>query len=1765
MGIPNQLKKSNKCDIGNIMEKADDEDEFKTKESAIAREIKDCFTFFEIFNKKGLILDDLFDLNLINVYKDIQIIEMQVIENFIKNDKFIRNSLIITKELSESEILLEFGKKMQDQNKNKKNDEMIFYKLTQMVHILGILLFLNIYFFNEQRFESELRALGSIIRNILPFMCAESIKLSSVESFLEVFYHCLGSVKIIVNIDKVQEMCSMQVVINLINVFSIEEINAKIILLVIDIIVHLFVSNSINSSIFMENTLSSVLNAMEEIPKSLKSLKRARICVDLDFSMHYYVYLIIRIIQGICIPNGITLSNDFYSNKQNSMKYHNLARSICNQFSTFFINKLIFNRVKNKDYHYSIGNDIAVVIFSDLLKASLNPKYYICSTITNVILIQLIKISNSFLSNNSNSKINLAYIDTYSKELCIYLLGVSLTTFLKSINYNISLNGLSDNNSGIEKIEYNNEIQNSSVKGEIDCICGNDSFNLDLGERLSCKTCDKVFHFNCINDNIQLEINEDWKCDDCVINVISNELYKNIADNNEMTPGSFNNSKICVVMIIILDYLYRKTGLSTSPTKYETAYQRNIITDVNSSIICSFILEMKSKLKLFNSIQTRGNEKLSNLKVEKNKNVDRKGSEEKGKLFIMLFKEWLYPVTNIHSSLITYSSKFPKLLDSCTIRIWNNYLLKEIKTLSNLVLHCLLANIYNSSLSTMRRIALNSLGQVISARPSLLFINSAILNAILLSLKDKTPKIRERALAIIEKYFSDIYSLKIFGDKYKFEDENKLLLDQIIRTTFDISPLVRLASIKILKILYSKNPTKLYIGSLLLKRALASDETQTIKRLSIDTFISLWFCDSSVINDEMGNSLVDIINYSESKDFNQSIGIEYIGCNSFIGYIQKIIRNNSDSKNAEDLISRWSKVFIDMFLNCENFDNSRKIKDESELKNNILFSEKRLNILKSIEIIGQIYPESIVEIYPHIIVYLKDFSIIKSDVIINICTVLSYVLPLVKDINTKSIEMDLLKIVMDSKSPQLIRSSILCLTSLLSDNSKENCVNDNNILIPIIMESIRNLWEYKHKIYTEIDSIEVKILDSIRRNAWLLGCIYEYSSPSIALTFLNNRIERAKIIETEFGISWVVCNDKSDSITDNGLGNDINVDYNVVDSSNLVFDLMCELFYLLDWNLNKSILFPTLIQFLMNQKQFIKTIKFNNLIKSALKGIRIQENDSNKIKISNSVNNEDLIGVNRSGLCIICLQGILSLLRNYESRAVKENKNNQCNGDLPNDNTTNIFEVQHSEYSTKLEENNGSKIYNTPNNRINKPFRNTDQLESCSPISTLTFENVENPSTVKTNIFGSASQNTTSSSASQPLASNLDILLSIFQETTAERDVRFNKVQKQQICSLILCILEQFNKHGLVNPTSIIPPISGLLFSTNREISYKSYQIICSIFDRFPNLIINKYKDITINGFIYYYSNIKNLLGVYKKEDSDFTLKCIFTNETTEENVQGKTRSELLGTTFEYFSRIYFEKCRGRRIYRESVIKGCCKQLELLLSADEVKGLLNKLSSNINLSDGALLILYTEFVSYLILALPFIYESELLLLLYNLGEMCVSCSQNCNNIHEMNEIVEDDAEMKIYSNSILAITCTSLQKVLKEEYKVNESHMSNFNPYNSINKEKPKYFHIDGEFQGNTNESVTNLISLNRSTIYEYMNSFRERLFNIWELYTKGSSEDLVKFVNEILYLNAHTTIEKVARPGKRKQTKRKSVKRSRNDDKYSDTCSSQSWSPTKR
>ncbi|KAH8740079.1 hypothetical protein FG386_000906 [Cryptosporidium ryanae] len=1763
--IPNQLKKSNKCDVENIMGKVDSENAFKIEEPTNVKVTKDYLSFFEVISEKeNLFVDDLINLNLINIYKDIQINEIQVIENFVKNNRFIKNSIMITKELSESEILLEFGKKIQGSNTDKNNDEMIFDRLIKITHILGIMLFTNIYFFNEQKFESELRTLGSIIRNVLPFIYYDNTKSNS-ELFWEVFYHCLGSVKIIVNVNNIQEMCSTQVIMNLISVFSIEEISAKIILLVIDIIVHLFIRNSINSIAFVENTLNSIFNVMEGIPKSLKSLKKARICIDLDFSMHYYVYLIIRIIQGICIPNDVVLSNDFDSNKQNSIKYHSLAKSICNQFSTFFINKLIFNRVKNKDYHYSTGNDIAAVIFLDMLKASLNPKYYICSTIITVILVQLIKISNSLISSNSNSKINLVQIDTYSKELCIYLLGISLSTFLKNINYNISLNGISgNNNDNLDKVHDNRDIHNTNTSGEIDCICDIYSFNSDFGDKIGCKICDKMFHYNCISDNTYSEINEDWKCDDCVINDISNELNKSMGNDSESISDNLDNSKIHVIVVITLDYLYRKTGLNTSPTKFETINRKRIVTDVNSSVICSFILEMESKLKLFDLNNTKECGKLHNLKANKNKNIER-NDDGKKKLFLMLVKEWFSPVTNVHSSLVTYSSKFPKLLDSCTIRIWNNYLLKEIKALSSLVLHCLLANIYNSSLSTMRRIALNSLGQVISVKPSLLSINNTVLNAILLSLKDKTPKIRERALVIIEKYVSDIYSIQILGNKDKFEDENKLLLNQIIRTTFDISPLVRLASIKILKIIYSKNPTNLYIGSLLLKRALASDETQSIKRLSIDTFISLWFCNTSVINEKMGSSLVEIINYSESKDFNQSVRIEYKGHNSFIGYIKAIIRSNSDDKNAENLISRWSKILIDMFLNCEDFDNLKETK-ESELKDALLFSEKKLNILKSIEIIGQIYPESITEIYPHIIVYLKDFSIIKSDVIINICTVLSYILPLVKSMNTKSIEMDLLKIVMDSKSPQLIRSSILCLTSLVGDNSKENYVNENNIITPIIMESIRNLWEYKCKIEADIGSFEVKALDSIRRNAWLLGCIYEYSSPKIALTFLNNKIERAKIIETEFGISWALYNDKCDSMSDSKLGTVISVDYNVIDSSNFVFDLLCDLFYSLDWNLNKSILFPTLIQFLMNQKQFIKTVKFNTLIRSALRGVRIKENYVNKLKSSdteNSMDNDNLNIAKRSGLCIISLQGIFSLLKNYEYRAIKENKSNQYNDDLLNNSTTDILEAQSNEHSNNIEENTyGSRIYNTPNNRSSKSSKYKDQFEPYSPVSSSTFSNVENLSTVKTNILGSTSQNTTSSSASQPLASNLDILLSLFQETTTENVIRFNKVQKQQISSLILCILELFNKHGLVNPTSIIPPISGLLFSINKEISYKSYQIICSMFDRFPNLIMNKYKEITINGFIYYYSNVKNMFGVYSKEDSDSTLKYIFTKEIAEENIQGKTRSEFLGITFEYFSRIYVEKCRGKKVYRESFIKGFCKQFELLLSIDEVKCLLNKLSSNINMSNKALLMLYIEFVSYLILALPFIYESELLLLLYNLGEICVSCSQNCNNIHETSEII-DELEMKIYSNAILVITCTSLQKILKEEYNVDESHISNFNPYNSIHKEKPKYSHLDVEFQANTNEGVTNIISLNRNKIYESMGNFREKLFNIWELSSRDSStENLVEFVNEILYLNAHTTTEKVTKPGKKK-LKKKSVKRSRDEDQCSDTNSSQSWSPT--
>ncbi|KAF7457336.1 HEAT repeat family protein [Cryptosporidium felis] len=1798
MELPNQLKKGNICGMVNIKDESKIMTVCPEKEVGYSnRKMEQIEVFFDILGNKTPRLADFAGLNLKKIHSEIKKCDYHSLSRYFCKDRLNKNCELILEEIIESELILDFNKKILGNGKEKLLDSVLDESITPIAYVISIFLYFEMLLLNEQTLSKEFRILANITRTILPVVLSENVRNIHLEAFNEAFIGCLENVDSISRARNIPEVYSTQLILGLLAIFSIEDSTPTISRLVVDIIVQLFVSGSLYSNNFLENTFNLILNTMDSIPQTGRAIKKLRICIELDSSMHIYVYLLIRIIQSTCVPNGINPDDNLASLKQISVKRYNLAKFMCSQFATFFINEITLQRTKRRDTHYSIGSDIATVILTDLIKASLSPKYNICSTIVQLILIQIIKLLNRSLTNEEDKeKSRSINLDQYSKELCLNLLGTSLTIICKIIGLSLSTVEFTGNTT-------REEIKGGLGKGDLDdsnskenpkCPCMNSDL-LPKQEIIICGRCKREFHKNCSCNETYLEIYEDWKCEKCTLSSLFDEINTCFKVNGEgFLPAE--SSELGVVLMLVLDCLFRKTAFTVTQINSDSSESASakIVTDPEISVTCTYILEMISRLKL--GLNKSGVEKEETSRTSKRRTKNRSNEfimnqDNIDQFHAMLLTEWTSPITKVHSPLISYSSKLPKLMEANTYKLWNRILIKDFQIIGNLILHCILSNIYNSTITSMRRISLNFLGQVVLVVPSLVFKSEVVLNAIVMSFKDKTPKVRERALAIAEKLFSDIVPFEsnscfkignIGADD--FERVTRLLQEYIFKTAYDVSPLVRMASIKILKALFQRNPDKLNIGAILLKRASSLEETQAIKKLIFDSFVLLWFHNSSSVNIQMAENLVRVINYSESSEFLQSINHNNRYTNHFLNGILLSIQESQTNQDVDSLITRWSNILVDMFINSERIsqnspgvvlnnessaDIKKKMSSNCTEKNNYReFSEKKLQILKTAQVIGKIYPRSITEIYSYIVVYLKDFSQFKSDVMIHICTVLSYILPYIGDLEAENIELDLIRIMTDSRSPQLIRSSILCLCNLISKND-EMKLNENTILSPVILENMRILWDYREKMMNSKLELNLKEIDQVRRSAWLLGCIFEYSCPRLAVAIVNKRLERTKIVETEFGISWVVDSHATDE-EQGGFGKNLGFEDAVFESSNVVFDLICDLFYYLDWNLNKGVLFPTLVQFLINQRQFVKSIKFNNLIKSILKGeivfLEEQEMTLNESMLLNS--NLKLSNKENPSLCIMCLQGVLSLLINYEQQGQREKKiNHEDDSEFSKITGVSVALEQNSQFhdeTNQFGERNsiGNGVFTTPSTRKrqnNQPERN----EVVSPVSSSSFSNTENISSIRTSVFRSASQITSSASASQPIASHLDLFLSLFGETMGNSQGRFPAQQRQLVTSLLLCIIEQLNKQGLVNPTSIIPQISGLLFSAYREVSFKSYQIISSLFERFPNLIINKFKEISIFGFLHCSSNFPSLLGVYQSNTcSEENFFSIFSNEVVPEKVHSRSRSEVLETTLEFFVKIYAEKCRKKKALRENVINGCCKQLKSLLSNDGTEDLLKRLTSTLNIQKRNILVIYVEFISYIILALPYTFESEILLVLYSLGEICVSCTQNLPSEFEQN--IKADLGEQSFRNALLASVCTTIQLILKEEYRISESHISNFDPYNSIVKEKPKFLHLDLELSaGNASDGSANTIALNRGTVYGSLRDLREKLNRIWEISNSiDPSEKLAEFTNEVIYSFAQTTTVRASRPTK-KYAKKKQSKRSREVDECSDS-SSQSWSPSK-
>ncbi|EEA04904.1 HEAT repeat family protein [Cryptosporidium muris RN66] len=1646
-------------------------------------------------------------------------------------------------EIGSVEFYSEFHKKLSTEVADKVSDENVITRISiPCLTLVNLFLKFKDIYTHEEFMEKVYRVLGMHLRYILPNVFSENIKIGKpmLDGYLNIYINSIENLIEIIKTFRISELNAIQLLSFLPYIFVLPDIHPKLMLVTIECIVQLFFSHLYISDKFMEGSLASIFGILDNITTTNKSIKKSKVMVDSQILVHGYTFLILRLIHGVSCPNDIWNGKFGLSALDMAKKHYELVKKICSQFAGYYINKLVITKSKQRDGYNNHNGDIASMLLVDLVKSSTSPKFCLSKLLIQIIIIQLIKISNSALTSNTLVGSLAQLVDTSSRELSITLIGLSLPIVQSvcNISKNIVLGAKVDNISlENEKVKVNSE--------DIGCYCLNNE-GISQAAMLDCDKCHRWFHMKCVSVEPS-NVPEIWNCDDCILEQVKVEVCHGIkSEELKLDIGDILN----ISAISIFHYLtitnFNMIGMTRDIIENSTIF------DLNSSIRSSFILEILMRLNAQSNDENKKKEIFRHKKLGKHdKNIIKKHGNNKislksgssvleyQDLHSLFLNEWLSPITSNITSLTAYSSKLPKIMQSTINRLWCKIISSTFTVLVELMLNCILVNIHNSPSMSQRRTAVNALGNLLVTHPILAFTNDSISNALLNALQDKAPKVRERSLVLIEKLILDNncdLNLEINSKESSSMKIPQYMYESICRMSYDISPLVRIAAVRILRQLYEKRNFDLSIGALLLRRLTSPEETQTIRRYVMDVFTSLWFSKSKVCNKISCTNFVNILKISQGRNFQQLQGSSNWLLHQLIG----AMRTSMSSSEIEESVTRWVPLLLDMFLEgFEHANNETEVSEANESgliteSNDLLFSNFQINCLKALETLGEIFPHSTTVVFPHIIIYMRDINSGSSDALIHICNILSYIIPLDINYDISSLVIDFINIINNARSPQLIKSAICCLCKIIQKPDI-----DKTHFHLLIIDKINTIWDYNNK--QDLNLFDKKTIDIIRRNCWIIGCIYEFSSPELPLSLKNGRIIETNYCKTEFGISFVTSNSNQQLMnfkeSDKESDENIESDYSdCIESSNLVFDLICSLYYKIDWKLGKSVILPTITEFLVKQKQFIKTIKFSKLIQCAIRICDCTDNPTSS----------------NSDLCIACLQCIFSLLNAYETEALKPVEDEDIISDNYNASYSCSEDKLNTIFSETANDNEESDIFHTP---VRKKSAKVSEFEtdSNSPISSRT--SFDYFSSLKASKYGSSQyfNRLASVSAAQPLAAHLDLLLDLIRLLNECSNEKFTQHQKQMVAILVICILEQFNRQGLVNPTSIIAPVSGMLFSLNKDLSVRAYQITSNLFDKFPNLVINKFKDITVYGFNFIMGNFPTFLGNF---ESNGETRRIFDNDLQNNECCGISIPIFCSNIMELYNRLYVEKCRNKKSLRETIIKGLCKQLELLINSESIDNLLNKLFSKHKIDNYGVILLYVEFVSYLIMSTPFVYESEVLLLIYTMGEMCILCSQFLEDYNEkMNEYCQSKS-FTLYTCTLLVTICTCMQKVLKTEYKINDQNLSCFNPNTCIVKEKPKYAHLDIDTGESSSINIAG-VTLTRSTVYNSLNCFRKKGSSIYTF--RDEPARLRSFMNETLYSQTEVISEKEIKLYRRKNRKRPSNKKGIDSDD-----SSQSWSPTK-
>eukprot|EP00916_Digyalum_oweni_P012034 GHVL01019914.1.p1 GENE.GHVL01019914.1~~GHVL01019914.1.p1 ORF type:complete len:742 (-),score=221.67 GHVL01019914.1:138-2363(-) len=346
--------------------------------------------------------------------------------------------------------------------------------------------------------------------------------------------------------------------------------------------------------------------------------------------------------------------------------------------------------------------------------------------------------------------------------------------------------------------------------------------------------------------------------------------------------------------------------------------------------------------------------------------------------------------------------------------------------------------------------------------------------------------------------------------------------------------------------------------------------------------------------------------------------------------------------------------------------------------------------------------------------------------------------------------------------------------------------------------------------------------------------------------------------------------------------------------------------------------------------------------------------------------------------------------------------------------------------------------------------------------------------------------------SAQPLACYLGAISDILKRTDVNPfDAETNRLKRSA-----LKVMVELNKHGLINPQQIIAPVFSALFWNDENMQNVAYKVLKTSIDRWPSMLINRLGECLRCSTCV---RLSYNFALFEKDNKNIeNNKNIEKNNNIEKVNKGNIEDLLLISMkslggLHRFCDLYAEKFRQSKPSREKILQSLFTFFETVDIETDRKAVENIIY--LNNKDNLLLywLMKQNLFASIFLALPYIYESEVLFIIYLCNNFlsyrsrsfCLDdeCSVKNENIIKDENIIKNEESTpppkiikKTIKNDIikgknnllltLAVSLTTgtlvfIKKNIKKYYNISDNRCISYRPSDTYRIEKPKYRNED--------------------------------------------------------------------------------------------------------